>query len=254
MQIDINCDMGESFGAYSIGNDAEMMKHITSANIACGYHGGDPGVMDRTVKLAIEHGVQIGSHPGYPDLMGFGRRVIAASPQEIESYVLYQLGALWAFAKANKTEVRHVKAHGALGNVAFVDLDVARAVVSGVARFSKELIMVCLFGTPLVTAAKEYGLPVIEEGYPERGYNADGTLQSRKMAGSVIHDPDVVVERAVRMIRDGIVIAHTGEKVQVEFQSLCIHGDNPAAPQIAKALTDALKAAGVRIRPMAELL
>lgn len=254
MKIDINCDMGESFGAYTMGSDLEMMSFITSANIACGYHGGDPTVMDRTVKMAVEHGVQVGCHPGFPDLMGFGRRVIAASSEEVESYVLYQLGALWGFAGANRAEVRHVKAHGALGNMAFADLEVARAIVKGVARFSKELIMVCLSGTPLVTAARKYGLPVIEEGYPERGYNADGTLQSRKMAGAVIHDPDVVVERAVRMIRDGIVVAHTGESVKVSFQSLCIHGDNPAAPKIAASLIQSLTAAGIEVRPMAELL
>ncbi|HZK65947.1 MAG TPA: LamB/YcsF family protein, partial [Chloroflexota bacterium] len=136
MRVDINCDMGESFGVYSLGADEQMMKYITAANIACGWHAGDPSVMDKTVKLAVQHGVQIGSHPGFPDLMGFGRRTMSATPQEIEEYVLYQTGALYAFAKANGAELRHVKSHGALGNMAFVDLEIARAIARGAARFS----------------------------------------------------------------------------------------------------------------------
>ncbi len=254
MQVDINCDMGESFGAYEIGNDEEMMSFITSANIGCGFHGGDPMVMDRTVRMAAERGVQVGCHPGYPDLLGFGRRHMGVSPQEIESYVLYQLGALWAFARAHRTEVRHVKTHGALGNLAFVDLETARAVARGAARFSRQLILVALAGTPLVEAAREYGLKVAVEAYPDRGYNADGTLQSRKMAGSLIHDPQATVERALRMVREGTVVAHTGETVQLRADTLCIHGDNPGAPEIAAAMVAALKTAGIQVRPMAEFL
>jgi len=254
MQVDINCDMGESFGAYTIGNDEAMMRHITSANIACGYHAGDPMVMERTVRLALEHGVQLGSHPGYPDLLGFGRRVMDLSPSEVESYTLYQLGALWAFAKANKAEVRHIKAHGALGNVAFVNAEIARAIARAAARFSKELILIALANTPLVEAGMEMGLKVALEAYPERTYNADGTLRSRKLPGASIHDPQVAVERAIRMVRDGEVVAYDGEIVKMRADTLCIHGDNPAAPQIAAALVEALKSAGVKIRPMAEFL
>lgn len=254
MQVDINCDMGESFGAFTIGNDEAMMRYITSANIACGYHAGDPLVMERTVKMALEHGVQLGSHPGYPDLLGFGRRVMDVPPAEVEGYVLYQLGALWAFAKANRAEVRHVKAHGALGNVAFVDTDVARAVARATARFSKEIILIALANTPLVEAGREYGLKVALEAYPERAYNADGTLRSRKLPGASIHDPQIAVERAIRMVRDGVVTAYDGETVQMKADTLCIHGDNPAAPQIAAALVDALKGAGVQVRPVAEFL
>jgi len=254
MQVDINCDMGESFGAYKIGNDEEMMRFISSANIACGFHGGDPKVMEKTVKLAREHGVQVGAHPGYPDLLGFGRRVMDLSPEEIESYTLYQIGALWAFARAHKVELRHVKPHGALGNVATKNPDVARAIARAVARFSKELIFIAMPNTPRAEVAREMGLKVALEAYPERAYSADGTLRSRKLPGASIHDPKVAVERAVRMVREGVVEAYTGELVPVKVDTFCIHGDNPAAPQIAAALVEALKGAGVQIRPMGEFL
>ncbi len=254
MNIDINCDMGESFGVYKLGSDEEMMSHITSANVACGYHGGDPMVMDKTVKLAIQNGVGVGSHPGFPDLMGFGRRPISASPEEIEEYVLYQTGALYAFAKANGTELRHVKAHGALGNMAFVDLEVARAVARGAARFSKDLILIALANCPLVQAGQEYGLKVALEAYPERAYNADGTLVSRKLPNSSIHDPKVAVERAIRMVTEGTVVAYDGQVIKMKADTLCIHGDNPVAPSIAAAVSEALKSAGVQIKPMAEFL
>ena len=254
MNIDINCDMGESFGVYKLGSDEEMMRHITSANIACGYHGGDPIVMDKTVKLAIQNGVGIGSHPGFPDLMGFGRRPISASPEEIEEYVLYQTGALYAFAKANGSELRHVKAHGALGNMAFVDLEVARAVARGASRFSKDLILIALANSPLVQAGQEYGLKVALEAYPERAYNTDGTLVSRKLPNSSIHDPKVAVERALRMVTEGTVVAYDGQLIKMKADTLCIHGDNPVAPSIAAAVSEALKSAGVQIKPMAEFL
>jgi 5-oxoprolinase (ATP-hydrolysing) subunit A len=254
MQIDINCDMGESFGAYRLGSDEEMVKYITSANIACGYHAGDPVVLDRTVKLVLQHGVQIGSHVSYPDLMGFGRRPMTLSTEEIENYTLYQIGALWAFAKANKVEIRHVKAHGALGNLTHVDIEASRALARGIARFSKELLVYSIPCAPLVIAAQELGLKVAEEFYPERGYNADGTLQSRKMPGSSIHDPKVATERALRMIKEGVVIAHTGETVQVRAHTVCVHGDNPMAPQIVSALVTALKAEGIQIKSTAEFV
>ncbi len=252
--VDVNCDMGESFGAYKIGADEEMMKYITSANIACGYHAGDPVVMDRTVKLALQHGVQIGSHPGYPDLMGFGRRPMTLSHEEIESYVIYQMGALWAIAKANGAEMRHFKTHGALGNLTFVDLEVSRAVARGVARFSKELLIYSIPGIPMVEACQELGLRVVREFYPERGYNADGTLQSRKMPGSSIQDPKVALERAMLAVKEGIVVAWSGETVRVQADSLCIHGDNPVAPRIASSLVAALRAEGIQTKPASEFL
>lgn len=254
MQVDLNCDMGESFGAYSIGSDEEMMQYITSANVACGFHGGDPMVMDRTVRLAVANGVQVGCHPGYPDLAGFGRRLMGLTPDEVEKYVLYQLGALWAFARANGTEVRHAKAHGALGNVASEKLEVAQAVARGIAAFSKDVIMVCIAGTKLVDAGKDLGLRVAEEVFADRGYNADGTLQSRRMPGSVIHDPQLAVARAVQMVCEGTVVAHTGEVVRLRVDSICVHGDNLAAPRIAAALVSALHTASVKVQPMAEFI
>lgn len=254
MKIDINCDMGESFGPYTLGNDEEMMKYITTANIACGWHAGDPMVMDKTVKLAAQYGVQVGCHPGYPDLMGFGRRVMDLTLPEIENYMLYQLGALYAIAKANKVEVRHFKSHGALGNVAFNKLEVAVAIAKAAARFSKDLIFYALDNTALVEAAHEVGLKVAIEAYPERAYNADGTLRSRKLPGASIHDPQEAVARAVKMVTDGTVEAYEGGTVKVKADSLCIHGDNPAAPKIVAAVVSALKEKGAEIRPAAEFL
>ena len=245
---------GRDFGAYKIGNDEEMFKCISSANIACGFHGGDPMVMDRSVKLAVEHGVQVGCHPSYPDLMGFGRRVLACSSAETESYVLYQLGALWAFAKAHKAEVRHFKAHGALSNVAMKDMEVARAIARGVARFSKEVVLVSSVGSQQVVATEEMGLRPAINVSTDRAFNTDGTPVSRKLPGAVIHDPKVIVERAVQMVRDGTVTAITGETVKIRVDTIAIHGDNPAGLQAAIDLVQALKAAGVQIRPLAEIL
>jgi 5-oxoprolinase (ATP-hydrolysing) subunit A len=254
MQVDINCDMGESFGPYTLGSDEEMMKHISSANIACGFHGGDPIVMDRTVKMAVERGVQVGCHPGYPDLMGFGRRVMACSPEEIESYVLYQLGALWAFTRAHGTELRHFKAHGALSNVAMRDMDVARAIARAVARFSKEIVLVSSVGSRQVEATEEMGLRPAINVSTDRAFNTDGTPVSRKTPGAVIHDPKVIVERAVQMVRDGTVTAITGETVKIRVDTIAIHGDNPGAVRAAVDMVQALKAAGVQVKPLAEIL
>jgi 5-oxoprolinase (ATP-hydrolysing) subunit A len=254
MQVDLNCDMGESFGPYTLGNDEEMMKYISSANIACGFHGGDSMVMDRTVRMAVERGVQVGCHPGYPDLQGFGRRVMACSPEEVENYVLYQLGALWAFAKAHRTEVRHFKAHGALSNVAMKDLEVARAIARGVARFSKEIVLVSSVGSQQVVATEEMGLRPAINISTDRAFNTDGTPVSRKTPGAVIHDPGAIVERAVQMVRDGTVAAITGETIKIRVDTIAIHGDNPAAVQAAIDLVQSLKAAGVRVRPLAEIL
>ena len=254
MQIDLNCDMGESFGPYTIGNDEQMMKHISSANIACGYHGGDPMVMDRTVRMAAENGVQVGCHPSLPDLMGFGRRVMNCSPEEIENYVLYQLGALWAFARARKTEMRHLKAHGSLGNIMQKDAEVARAVARGTARFSKEIVLVSSVGSHLAAAAQELGLRVAINISTDRAYDAEGRPVPRKVPGAVIHDPKLIAERAVQMVRDGTVRAITGETVRVRGDTIAVHGDNPAALQATTDLVEAFRTAGITIKPLAEFL
>ena len=254
MKIDLNCDMGESFGRYRIGADEEMMPVITSANIACGYHAGDPLVMDKTVRLAVEHGVGVGAHPGFPDLMGFGRRNMSLSPDEIENYILYQIGALAAFAQAAGSKLAHVKPHGALYNMAAKDAEMARAIAKAIARFDKELILVCLPNSEVEKAARELGLRVAREGFADRAYNADGTLRSRKLPGALIEDPQEAAKRVVRMVKEGVVVAYTGEEIPLQVETICVHGDTPAAVEIAKAVRRALEEAGIQVTPMGEIV
>jgi UPF0271 protein len=211
-------------------------------------------VMDRTVKMAVERGVAVGAHPSLPDLLGFGRRAMTCSAEEVENYVLYQLGALWAFARAHKTEVRHFKQHGAWGNMVQRDLELARALCKGVARFSKEIIIVSSVGSHMADAAEEMRLKTAINIATDRAYDADGKIVPRKQPGSVIHDPKVIVERAVQMVRDGSVKAITGETVKVRVDTIAVHGDNPAALQATIDLVEAFKAAGIKIRPLAEFL
>jgi UPF0271 protein len=253
VRIDINCDMGESFGHYRIGADEEMMRFITSANIACGFHAGDPLVMARTVALAVKHGVGIGAHPGYLDLRGFGRRRVDLPAEEIEADVLYQIGALDAFARASGSRVTHVKAHGALYNASEVDPKVATAIARAVRRYDPKLVIVCLATSRIaVEAAQAEGLRVAREAFADRNYNADGTLRSRREPDAVIKDPALAAERAVRMARDGVIVAYDGTEVPVRADTLCIHGDEPTAPAVAQAVRSALAAAGVEIKGLAE--
>jgi len=249
-RVDINCDMGESFGAYKLGRDEEVMDYISSANIACGWHAGDPMVMEKTVRLAKEKGVAVGAHPGFPDLMGFGRRRMELSLIEIENYLLYQMGALSAFAQAQGLPLQHVKAHGALGNMAFVDLAVSKAIARAALRFSKDIIFVALAGSVMVQAAKEIGVRYVEEVYGDRIYNPDGTLQSRKIPGSVIQDPDKAARQALTMVKEGYVIAHDGTKVKVKAETLCVHGDTPSAIAILQKIREEFKKASITIQPM----
>ena len=251
-RIDINSDMGESFGVYKLGRDAEVMDLITSANIACGWHAGDPMVMDQTVRMAKEKGVAVGAHPGYPDLVGFGRRRLDLSVGEIENYLLYQMGALYAFAKAYGLPLQHMKAHGTLGNVAFVDLEVSKAIARAALRFGKDIIFVALAGTVMVQAAKEVGARYVEEVYADRVYNPDGTLQSRKIAGSVIHDPEKAARQALTIVKEGYVIAHEGTKVRVKAESLCVHGDTPTATAILQKIREEFKKAAIAVKPMGQ--
>lgn len=248
--IDINCDMGESFGAYSLGHDEEIMDYISSANIACGWHAGDPMVMERTVRLAKEKGVAVGAHPGYPDLMGFGRRRMELSPLEIENYFLYQMGALYAFARAYDLPLQHAKAHGALGNLAFIDLETSKSLARAIARFHKGVIFVALAGSVMVQAAQEIGVPYVEEVYADRVYNPDGTLQSRKIAGSVIVDPEKAAQQALTIVLEGYVLAHDGSKVKLKADTLCLHGDTPSAIPILQKIRAEFKKAGIEVRPM----
>jgi len=242
MHIDLNSDLGESFGAYRLGDDAAMMPYITSANVACGYHAGDPQVMDATVRLCGAAGVRVGAHPSTPDLQGFGRREMSLAPDEAEVLVLYQVGALAGFARANGVELTHVKPHGALYNQAARDPALAAAIARGVRRFSRELALVGLAGSALYAAAVEAGLRALSEGFPDRAYNPDGSLRSRRLPGAVLDDPAQVAANAVRLAREGIAV-QGGQHIPVD--TLCLHGDNPIAVEAAKAVRRALEEAGL---------
>ena len=251
-RIDLNADVGEAFGSWSMGHDADVLAFVTSANVACGFHAGDPEVMDRTVALAVRAGVSVGAHPGHPDLRGFGRRPLQASPEEIERDVLYQVGALQAFARAHGTRVAHVKPHGALYNQAAEDERVARAIARGVARAGRELVLVGLASTTVMRAAAEAeGIRFAAEAFADRRYTAAGTLQSRREAGSVLTDPAAAAAQAVRIATEGRVTATDGRDVALRADTLCLHGDNPAAVANAAAVRRALESAGVAVQPLA---
>jgi UPF0271 protein len=247
-KVDFNCDLGESFGAYQHGYDEQLMPYISSANIACGFHAGDPVWMRKTVSIAEKAGVAIGAHPSLPDLVGFGRREMKITPEEAHNYVVYQIGALQAFTKTKR--LQHVKPHGALYNVAARDVETARAVVRGVARAGSDLILVGLAGSALVEAAREAGLAVASEGFADRAYNPDGTLHSRRLPGALLESPAAAAEQALRIARDGTVTAHNGEEISLHVDTICIHGDTPAAVEIAQAILQKLAQAGVEVAPL----
>ena len=251
-RIDFNCDMGESFGVYQMGLDAEVIKYITSANIACGFHAGDPNWMRTTVKLAEAHGVAVGAHPGFPDLSGFGRRNMAVSADEARNDVIYQMGALQAFTNAKK--LQHVKPHGAMYNMAVNDESLAMAICEAALEVDPDVILLALAGSQWTEVAEDAGLRVAREIFADRALNADGTLVSRSLPGSVIHDTNAVVDRSLRMVTEGKAIAVTGEVIEVRADSLCIHGDTPGAAELALALNDALVEEDVAIVPLNELV
>jgi UPF0271 protein len=257
MKIDINCDMGESFGAYTLGMDRAIIASISSANIACGFHAGDPQVMGQTVKLAVEHGVAIGAHPGFPDLMGFGRRNMECSGEEIEAYLIYQIGALQAFCTAHGTRLAYVKPHGALYNMAVGNESLVRAIARAIARVDRSLFMVALAGGKaehMAAVAGEEGISTLFEAFPDRAYTAEGTLVSRRLPGAVIHDSEEAAVRAVRMAVEGVVIAADGTRVPLKAHTLCVHGDNPNGVALTAAIRGRLEAAGVAVAPMTEPL
>lgn len=241
--IDLNSDLGESFGAYRIGDDEALLPLITSANLACGLHAGDPQVMAHTARLAKQAGVAVGAHPGYPDLQGFGRREMALTPDEAEALTLYQIGALYALARAEGVELAHVKPHGALYNQAARDRVLADAVARAAARFSRSLILVGLAGSRLIEAGREAGLRVAAEGFPDRAYNPDGSLRSRRLPGAVLESPEAIAARAVQLAVEGVAVG--AERMAV--QTLCLHGDHPAAVASARAVRRALAEHGVTL-------
>jgi 5-oxoprolinase (ATP-hydrolysing) subunit A len=246
--IDLNSDLGESFGRWSLGNDAEVMRSITSANIACGYHAGDPGVMRETVRMARASGVAVGAHPGFPDLVGFGRRNMAASAREVEDFVLYQVGALAAIAAAEGVRLQHVKAHGALYNMAIRDRALSDAIAQAVAGLDRSLILFGLPHTELLRAGEAAGLRVAAEGFADRAYEPDGSLTPRTRSGAVMHDADDVVRRAVRMARDGVVTATDGRDIPMTVDTICTHGDTPGSHELTRRIREGLERAGLSVR------
>jgi UPF0271 protein len=246
--IDLNCDMGESFGAWTLGQDEALLEHVTSANIACGCHAGDPATMARTVRAALAKGVGLGAHPGLPDLQGFGRRTMAITADEAYGLVLYQVGALAAFAKAAGGGLRHVKAHGALYNMAAKDDRLADAIARAVRDFDPALVLVGLAGSRLVQAGAALGLRCASEVFADRTYEPDGSLTPRSRPDALIEDEETAIARVVRMVRDGVVRCRTGLDVPVQAETVCIHGDQPRALVFARRLREALDAAGVPVR------
>ena len=249
ISIDLNADLGESFGRYTLGMDEKIMEVISSANIACGFHAGDPMVMERTVRLAAEAGIAIGAHPGFSDLMGFGRRNMAVSPEEARAYILYQLGALDAFLRPMGIRMRHVKPHGALYNMAAADEQLARAICGAVKDFDPELRLVGLSGSLLIRAAEKTGLRAISEVFADRAYEADGSLVSRRKPGAIISDEREALRRVIRMVKEGKVKAINGEEIAIRAESVCVHGDGEKALLFAKSIREALTANDIQVSP-----
>lgn len=247
LSVDLNCDLGESYGLFKIGNDKEVLKHITSANIACGYHAGDHNVMMETVKMAKAYGVKIGAHPGFPDLHGFGRREMKMSAEEIYNLTIYQIGALAAIAKTCGTKVIHVKPHGALYNIAAKDKAIADAVAGAVADVDPTLVLFGLARSLLVKAGREKGLQVAEEVFADRTYQPDGSLTPRSQTNAIIHDSELAINRVIRMVRDGKVEAVDGTDIEIKADTICIHGDEPQALDFAVRLKEAFKVEGIEV-------
>ena len=248
--VDLNCDLGESFGAYTMGMDAEVIPKVTSVNVACGYHAGDPLIMEKTVALAKQHGAAIGAHPGFPDLMGFGRRQMVVTPEEAGAYVKYQVGALMAFVKGHGLRLQHVKPHGALYNMAAKDEKLAEGICKAIYSIDPELIFMGLAGSVMLEAAERIGLKTASEVFADRAYNDDGSLVARSKPGAVIHDPEAAVARAVKMAKEGKVISINGKEIDIRADSICVHGDNPKAIETVIKLRNALFEQGVEVKSL----
>ncbi|MCD4676077.1 MAG: LamB/YcsF family protein [Desulfobacula sp.] len=251
--MDLNCDMGESFGNYKIGLDDEVIKHITSANIACGWHAGDPLVMNHTVGIAKQHNVGCGAHPGFPDLLGFGRRNMDCTPKEIKNYIIYQVGALKAFCNMHKVKMTHVKPHGNLYLTAVQDENIAQAVAEAIVSVDQDLWYVALagdMGERMRKVGQQVGLRVVYEAFPDRAYTPDGNLLSRRQPGAVIKDPQAVTERTILMAKERKIIAIDGSTIEIDVESLCVHGDNPSAEDLVKGIKEGMEKEGVEVKPM----
>lgn len=255
LKVDINCDLGESYGAFKIGNDTAVMPFITSANIACGFHAGDPATMSMTVALAKRNDVAVGCHPSFPDIMGFGRREMQLSDEEIRSYIVYQVGALAAFAKMIGTTVQHVKPHGAMYNMAAKDSRLAEGITEAVKNLDKKLLIFVPPESKLEEIARKAGLRVAIEAFADRAYNSDGSLVSRGNAGSIINDPSLVAKRAVKMVKNKSVMTVDGQTLDFgEVNTICIHGDTLGAADLAFSMRKGLTKAGVTVEPAGRFL
>ena len=252
--VDLNSDVGESFGEWTLGDDAHVLDYVSSANVACGFHAGDPQVMLQTVRLAHDRDVAVGAHPGYPDLAGFGRRAMTCTPDEVYAFCLYQIGALAAICQAEGVRLSHVKAHGALYNQSARNTNVARALAQATRDAAPGLILLGLPGSRHEAAARELGVPFAAEVFADRAYRADGSLVARSHAGSVLHDPEVIVARVIRMMTEETIETGHGEIVRVHADSVCVHGDNPAALAIVKMVRRGLDGAGVHVGPLRNVL
>jgi 5-oxoprolinase (ATP-hydrolysing) subunit A len=248
--LDLNCDMGESYGPWSVGNDAALLDYVTSANIACGFHAGDPATMHKTVQLAIEKGVAVGAHPSLPDLQGFGRRAMNISPDEAYDLIVYQVGALAGFARALGGKLSHVKPHGALYNMAVMDKKLSRAIAAGVKDIDPSLVLFGLAFSELVRAGEDAGLAVANEVFADRTYQADGSLTPRSQPNALIKDVDASIEHVRRMVEDGKVKSLQGTEVAVRADTLCIHGDEPTALDFVQKIRKALTDSGIRLAPV----
>jgi UPF0271 protein len=253
MRIDLNADVGESFGAFTVGDDDGVMASVTSANVAAGFHAGDPSVLRRTIRTAKAHGVAVGAHPGFQDLAGFGRREMHVTAQEAEDLVLYQVAAVAGVAATEGIRLQHVKAHGALFNMAAVERDLAEALVRAVASFDRTLVLFASPNSEMAFAGRRLGLRIAHEVFADRAYEASGLLASRRQAGAVIHDVETVVARAVRLATDRTVIALDGSVLHLDADTICLHGDTPGAAHLAAAVRHGLEAAGVMVAAVGEL-
>ena len=251
-KIDLNCDMGESFGAYKMGLDEEVIEYISSANIACGFHAGDPIWMQRTVRLAEEHDVAVGAHPSYPDMVGFGRRNVGVTAEEARADLVYQIGALQAFTRDGK--LQHVKPHGAMYNAAVNDEALARAICEAVLQVDPDMVLVALAGSRWADIAGEMGLRVAREAFADRALNPDGTLVPRSTPGAVLHDVDQVAEHSLKVVTEERATAINGQEIEVRAESLCLHGDTPGAVQMARSIRRELADAAVEVVPLGQLV
>lgn len=254
-RVDINCDLGESYGAFNVGNDATIMPYITSANVACGFHAGDPLTIAKTIALAKKNRVAVGAHPGYPDLMGFGRREMQLTHEEAKNYVIYQVSAIQGFAKVYGVNLQHVKPHGAMYNTALKSEELAEAITEAILELNRELIVFAPPKSLMARTATKAGLRVAHEFFADRAYNNDGSLVSRKKAGSIIEGVEKVIERAVKAVKEGVVEALNGEIVELGvIHTICIHGDTPTASKLVKALRRGLERAGVEVKPVGQFI